>query len=107
MGQDSKKEINRRAVACFKATGCRHIKGTRLGAMDDRGLTGPRKARLRKRQVVAKIYEGRSVNRTEFQRLSGLTQPTIRAYIKQGLIKTVPGSKHIPWSEVKRLGLGE
>jgi hypothetical protein len=107
MGQDSKKEIARRKVACFKVTGCRFIPSTRLGQMDDAGLTGPRKTRKRQRQVVARIYAGRSVNRTEFQRLSGLTQPTIRAYIAQGLIKTEGTGRgtRIPWSEIVRLQL--
>ncbi len=107
LGQDSKKKITARAVACFKATGCRFTKGTRLGCMDDSGLTPPRKARKRKRAFMAMIYEGRSVSRQEFQRLSGMTQPTIREYIKRGLIKTekpLPRSR-IPWSEVVRLEL--
>jgi hypothetical protein len=107
MGQDSKKKIHARKVACFKATGCRFIQKTRLGAMDDEGLTPPRKARKRKRAFMAKIYEGRSVSRQEFQRLSGLTQPTIRAYIERGLIEvehTGRGAR-IPWSEIVRLQL--
>ena len=109
MGQDSKKKITARSVACYKATGCRYIKGTRLGCMDDRELTPPRKTRKRQRACMAKIYEGRSVSRQEFQQLSGLTQPTIREYIKRGLIKTESAlwGSRIPWSEVKRLGLAE
>jgi hypothetical protein len=109
MGQDSKKEINRRKVLCFKATGCRFTPKTKLGAMDDLELTGARKTRKRQRACMAKIYEGRSVSRQEFQQLSGLTQPTIREYIKRGLIKTESAlwGSRIPWSEVKRLGLAE
>jgi len=106
MGQDSKKKIAARKTECFKATGCRFTPKTRMGQMDDLGLTGPRKTRARKRQTVSKIYAARSVTRLEFQRLSGLTQPTIRAYIKRGLIKAMEFSKRISWDEVKRLKLG-
>lgn len=109
MGQDSKKKIHARKVACFKATGCGTIQKTRLGAMDDAGLAAPRMAskRKHKRACIAKLYECKSVNRQEFQRLSGLTQPTIREYIKRGLIKTeITGrGSRIPWSEVVRLEL--
>lgn len=108
MGQDSKKTIAARKIANFKATGCRHTTKTWLGCMDEKGLTQPRKTRKRTRAVMAKIYESRSVNRMEFQRLSGLTQPTIRAYIKRGLIQTEYDGRRgsrIPWSEVVRLEL--